>query len=82
MEYLWPSGGSSFPSFLYCLLNDLRGIRDSAVGIATGYGLEDREVGVRVPVGLRTFSSSHRPDQLWAHPASYPMGTVGNAAGA
>jgi hypothetical protein len=24
--------------------------RDSAVGIATDYGLDDREVGVRVPV--------------------------------
>jgi hypothetical protein len=25
--------------------------RDSVVGIATAYGLDDREVGVRVPVG-------------------------------
>jgi hypothetical protein len=25
--------------------------RDSAVGIATGYGLDDRGVGVRFPVG-------------------------------
>jgi hypothetical protein len=25
--------------------------RDSAVGIPTGYGLDDRGVGVRVPVG-------------------------------
>jgi hypothetical protein len=25
--------------------------RDSVVGIGTGYGLDDREVGVRVPVG-------------------------------
>jgi hypothetical protein len=32
--------------------------RDSAVGIATGYGLDDREVGVRVPVGSRIFSTS------------------------
>jgi hypothetical protein len=29
--------------------------RDSAVGIATGYGLYDRGVGVRVPVGWRIF---------------------------
>jgi hypothetical protein len=27
------------------------GSRDSVVGIATGYGLDDREVGDRVPVG-------------------------------
>jgi hypothetical protein len=36
--------------------------RDSAVGIATGYGLDDRGVGVRVPVGSRIFSSPRRPD--------------------
>jgi hypothetical protein len=31
--------------------------RDSAVGIATGYGLDDQGVGVRVPVGSRIFFS-------------------------
>jgi hypothetical protein len=36
------------------------------VGIATGYGLDDRGVRVRVPVGLRTFSSPRRPDRLWS----------------
>jgi hypothetical protein len=39
--------------------------RDSSVGIATGYGLDDRGVGVRVPVGSRIFSSPRRPDRLW-----------------
>jgi hypothetical protein len=34
---------------------------DSEVGIATSYGLDDREVGVLVPVGSRIFSSP-RPD--------------------
>jgi hypothetical protein len=38
---------------------------DSAVGIATGYGLDDRGVGVRVPVESRIFSSPRRPDLLW-----------------
>jgi hypothetical protein len=33
----------------------------SSVGIATGYGLDDWGVGVRVPVGSRTFSKSSRP---------------------
>jgi hypothetical protein len=42
--------------------------RDSAVGIATGYGLDDRGVGVRVPVGSRIFSSPCRPDRLWGPP--------------
>jgi hypothetical protein len=40
--------------------------RKSVVGIATGYGLDDREVGVRVPVRLRIFSSPRRRDRLWA----------------
>jgi hypothetical protein len=34
---------------------------DSAVGIVTGYGLDDRGVGVRVPVGSRIFSTSSMP---------------------
>jgi hypothetical protein len=39
--------------------------RDSAVGIATGYRLDDEGVGVRVPVGTRNFTSPCRPDRLW-----------------
>jgi hypothetical protein len=35
--------------------------RDSIVGLATGYGLEDRGVGDGVPVGSRIFSSPRRP---------------------
>jgi hypothetical protein len=44
--------------------------RDSAVGIATGYRLHDRGggVGVRVPLGLRIFSSPRRPERLWGPP--------------
>jgi hypothetical protein len=51
--------------------------RDSSVGIATGYGLDDRDVGVRVPVGSRIFSPLRRPDRLWGHLTSYPIGTQG-----
>jgi hypothetical protein len=43
--------------------------RGSAVGIVTGYGLVDREVGVRVPVGPRIFTS-YIPDRHWIHPTS------------
>jgi hypothetical protein len=43
-------------------------IRDSAIGIATGCGLEDQGVGVRVPVGSRIFCSPRRPDRLWGPP--------------
>jgi hypothetical protein len=37
--------------------------------IATDYGLGDRGVGVRVPVGSRIFSSPRRPDRLWGPPS-------------
>jgi hypothetical protein len=39
----------------------------SGVGIAA-YGLENRGVGVRVPVGSRIFTSLYRPDRLWGQP--------------
>jgi hypothetical protein len=42
--------------------------QDSVVGITTGYGLDDRRVGVRVPVGSRIFSSPRLPDRLWGPP--------------
>jgi hypothetical protein len=38
----------------------------SVVGIATGYWLGDRGVGVRVPIGSRIFFSPHRSDRLWS----------------
>jgi hypothetical protein len=44
--------------------------RDSVVGIATGYGLHDRGVRVRVPVGSKIFFSPLRPDRLW-DPSSF-----------
>jgi hypothetical protein len=44
------------------------GSRDSAVGIATGYGLDDRGVGVEVPVRSRIFSSPRLPDRRWGAP--------------
>jgi predicted nucleic acid-binding Zn ribbon protein len=42
--------------------------RDSVVGIATGYGLDDQGVWVRVPVGSRIFCFPRRPDWLWGPP--------------
>jgi hypothetical protein len=54
--------------------------RDGAFGIATGYGLDDRGVGVRVPVGARIFSSPRRPDRFWGQ-ATYPIGTGGSLSG-
>jgi hypothetical protein len=49
--------------------------RDSSVGIALGYGLEDRGSRVRFLAGAGNFSLHHRvQDGSGAHPASYPMG--------
>jgi hypothetical protein len=42
-------------------------------GTATGYGLEDRGAGVRVPVESRIFSSPCR-----SYPISYPKGVSGS----
>jgi hypothetical protein len=47
------------------------------VSIVTGYGQDDRAVGVRVPVGSRIFSSRQTLTDSEAHPAFYPMGTEG-----
>jgi hypothetical protein len=61
----------SLVRFLYfrnILLNTCLYSRDSAVGIATGYGLDDWEVGVRVPVRSRMFTSPCRPDRRWGPP--------------
>jgi hypothetical protein len=49
--------------------------RDSSVGIALGYGLDDRGSGVRFTAGAGNFSLSYRvKNGSGAHPASYPMG--------
>jgi hypothetical protein len=53
--------------------------RDSVVGRATGYGLDDRGVGVRVPIRARIFSSPRRQDR-WT-PTSFLMGTRGSFSG-
>jgi hypothetical protein len=55
--------------------------RDSVVGIATGYGLDDRGVGVRVLVGSE-FSLLHVVQTgSGAQPDSYTRGTVGSVLG-
>jgi hypothetical protein len=41
-------------------------MKDSSVGIATGYGRDDRGVRFRVPVRSRIFSSPQCPDRLWS----------------
>jgi hypothetical protein len=56
--------------------------RDSSVGIALDYGLEDRVSRVRFPAGAGNFSLYHRVQNgSGANPASYPMGTRGYLPG-
>jgi hypothetical protein len=50
-----------YPSF--CFFTSL----GSAVGIATSYGLDDREAGLRVSLGPRIFISPYHPDLFWGH---------------
>jgi hypothetical protein len=52
--------------------------RDSSVGIAMGW-----TAGVRFPAGARDSSLLHSAQAgSGSHPASYPIGTGGKAAGA
>jgi hypothetical protein len=56
--------------------------RDSSVGIATGYRMDDRMIGVRFSAGAGNFSLRHRVEIVSrAHPASYPVGTGGSFSG-
>jgi hypothetical protein len=53
--------------------------RDISVGIALGYGLDDRGSRLRFPAGAGNFSLHHRVQNgFGAHPASYPMVTRGS----
>jgi hypothetical protein len=50
--------------------------RDSSVGIALGYGLDDRGFRVRLPAGAGNFSLNHRVQNgSGFHPTSYSVGT-------
>jgi hypothetical protein len=56
--------------------------RDSSVGTALGYGLDDWGSRVRFPAGTGNFSPHHRVQNgPEAQAASYPMGTRGSFPG-
>jgi hypothetical protein len=55
--------------------------QDSVVGIATGYGLEDQGVGVRVPIQSKIFLLHVVQTSSGAHLTSYPMSTGGSFPG-
>jgi hypothetical protein len=67
---------------IYFFIDSVWKLLDSSVGIALGYGLDDRGSGVRFPAGAGNFSLHHRVQNgSGAHPASYPMGTRGSFPG-
>jgi hypothetical protein len=66
---LAPSSLRITTRFVFFQLNPYgRMSRDSVVGVGTGYGLDDRGVRTRVPVGSRIFSSPRLADRLWGPP--------------
>jgi hypothetical protein len=73
----------SFPHALnYKRLYQTFRSRDSSVGIALGYGLDDLGSRVRFPAEAGNFSLHHRVQNgSGAYPASYPMGTRGSCPG-
>jgi hypothetical protein len=54
---------------------------DSVVGIATGYGMDYRGNGVRVPLVSRISLLHLVQTGSEVHPTSYPMGTGGTFPG-
>jgi hypothetical protein len=52
-------------AFLYIVTYCVQRCRGRSVGIATGYGIADRGVGVRVPAESRIFCSPWRPGRFW-----------------
>jgi hypothetical protein len=74
----FPRRGTDFVPICFFIKNSyINNVKsqDSAVDRETGYGMDARGVGVRVPVGSRIFFYPLRPDRLWGHSASYLMGT-------
>jgi hypothetical protein len=73
---------SKVDSTVYCRTDYINKSRDSSVGIALGYVLDDRGSRVRFPTGAGNFSLHHRVQNgSGAHPASYPRGTRGSFPG-
>jgi hypothetical protein len=63
---------------IYLLKHLFNKSRDSAVGITTGCGLDYPRVGVRVPVGSRTFTFPCHSDRLWDPPSLLSNGYQGH----
>jgi hypothetical protein len=75
-----------FLCHIYNIDENKRKGRDSSLGIATGYELDDGGVGVLVPVGSRMFSTLSspalwptRPPTKWAPVGSIARGKMAEA---
>jgi hypothetical protein len=55
---------------LHYIKEELDGDKEfhNVAGTATGYGLNDWGVGIRIPVGSRIVSSPRRSDRFWGPP--------------
>jgi hypothetical protein len=63
----------------FCQLTEIVRSRVSSGSIVSGYGLDDRVIGVRSPVEAKDFSCSLCVQiSSGAHPASCTMGTGGS----
>jgi hypothetical protein len=65
----WENSETSVSSAELISENRTRYLPCRGAGIATGYGLVDRGVGARVPVGSRIFSSPRCQNRLWGPPS-------------
>jgi hypothetical protein len=77
------SDESSFliPLRLIFILSHLLQSRESAVGIATGYGVDDQGGEVPAPVGAKISLLHFVQTGSGVHPPSYPRGTGGSFSG-
>jgi hypothetical protein len=77
MDHIDTTLGSIFTKYYHCTKS-----RDSSVGIALGYGLDNRDSRFRFPAGAGNFSLNRRVQNgCGTHPTFYPMGTRGSFPG-
>jgi hypothetical protein len=68
-------------NFIYFAITQTKS-RDSSLGIAPGYGMDDRGSRVRFQAEAGSFPLCHRiQNGSGVHPASYPMSTRGSFPG-
>jgi hypothetical protein len=73
-SFLSTTNTNTLNPYITSVLNHLHSV-GSSVGIITGYGLDDRIMGVRFLARAGDFSLHRVQTDSGAHPASYPMST-------